>query len=73
LILTFAESQLASKGLFDDVIEGKGKGIIMLLTGEPGVGKTLTAESRKFIHTTRWEAILTPSSCRKNETTSVYN
>ncbi|KAI1345352.1 P-loop containing nucleoside triphosphate hydrolase protein [Xylaria sp. FL0043] len=30
---------------FDDIIEGKGQGIIMLLTGEPGVGKTLTAET----------------------------
>ncbi|KAJ8132064.1 hypothetical protein O1611_g1564 [Lasiodiplodia mahajangana] len=30
---------------FDDIIEGKGQGMIMLLTGEPGVGKTLTAET----------------------------
>lgn len=30
---------------FDDVIEGKGRGIIILLCGPPGVGKTLTAES----------------------------
>ncbi|EHK26392.1 uncharacterized protein TRIVIDRAFT_142751 [Trichoderma virens Gv29-8] len=30
---------------FDDVIRGKGKGIVFLLHGEPGVGKTLTAES----------------------------
>jgi hypothetical protein len=28
---------------FDDVIKGKGKGMIFLLHGEPGVGKTLTA------------------------------
>lgn len=28
---------------FDDLIEGKGKGMIFLLHGEPGVGKTLTA------------------------------
>jgi SpoVK/Ycf46/Vps4 family AAA+-type ATPase len=27
----------------DDLIEGKGKGMIFLLHGEPGVGKTLTA------------------------------
>ncbi|KAF2460303.1 P-loop containing nucleoside triphosphate hydrolase protein [Lineolata rhizophorae] len=45
LILSFAESQLINKDTFDDVIEGKGQGIIMLLTGDPGVGKTLTAES----------------------------
>ncbi|KAF2105451.1 P-loop containing nucleoside triphosphate hydrolase protein [Lophiotrema nucula] len=30
---------------FDDFIKGKGKGLIFLLHGEPGVGKTLTAES----------------------------
>jgi hypothetical protein len=28
---------------FDDIIAGKGKGMIALLHGEPGVGKTLTA------------------------------
>lgn len=44
LILGFTESQRQNQG-FDDVIEGKGKGIIILLCGPPGVGKTLTAES----------------------------
>jgi hypothetical protein len=45
LILSFAKSQVKFKNEFDDVIEGKGKGIIMLLSGGPGIGKTLTAES----------------------------
>lgn len=45
LILAFAESQLSHKDGFDDIIAGKGQGIIMLLSGEPGVGKTLTAEA----------------------------
>lgn len=45
LILGFTESQRKNKEMFDDVIEGKGKGIILLLCGPPGVGKTLTAES----------------------------
>ena len=45
LILAFAQSQATSKNRFDDVIQGKGRGIIMLLSGPPGVGKTLTAES----------------------------
>ncbi|TAQ87206.1 hypothetical protein B7494_g4449 [Chlorociboria aeruginascens] len=45
LILAFAESQVKYKDTFDDVISGKGKGIIMLLSGGPGTGKTLTAES----------------------------
>jgi hypothetical protein len=30
---------------FDDVIKGKGQGLIILLAGPPGTGKTLTAES----------------------------
>jgi len=34
---------------FDDVIKGKGKGMIFLLHGEPGVGKTLTA-GEYFFH-----------------------
>ncbi|OAL05850.1 P-loop containing nucleoside triphosphate hydrolase protein [Phaeosphaeriaceae sp. SRC1lsM3a] len=29
---------------FDDVVSGKGKGLVGLLSGNPGVGKTLTAE-----------------------------
>jgi hypothetical protein len=45
LILAFAQTQAKSKAAFDDVIAGKGRGIIMLLSGPPGVGKTLTAES----------------------------
>ena len=45
LILAFAESQVKNKDSFDDVIHGKGRGIILLLSGPPGVGKTLTAES----------------------------
>ena len=47
LILALTESQIQNKETFDDVIQGKGKGIIMLLSGPPGVGKTLTAESGK--------------------------
>lgn len=31
--------------MYDDLIEGKGKGLIFLLHGAPGLGKTLTAES----------------------------
>lgn len=33
------------KETFDDFIPGKGRGIVMLLCGPPGVGKTLTAEA----------------------------
>ncbi|KAH4928659.1 hypothetical protein HBH74_102660 [Parastagonospora nodorum] len=45
LILSFAESQAMGQSGFDDVISGKGRGHITLLSGPPGVGKTLTAES----------------------------
>lgn len=45
LILGFTESQRKFRDDFDDVIEGKGKGMIILLCGPPGVGKTLTSES----------------------------
>ena len=45
LILALTESQVKNKDSFDDVIQGKGKGMIILLSGPPGVGKTLTAES----------------------------
>ncbi|KAK7917542.1 hypothetical protein PG985_011150 [Apiospora marii] len=44
LIMAFSESQLKGS-VFDDVISGKGKGVICLLSGSPGVGKTLTAEA----------------------------
>ncbi|TLD37248.1 Mitochondrial chaperone [Venturia nashicola] len=43
-VLAFSESQLLNSAAFDDVISGKGRGVIMLLSGPPGVGKTLTAE-----------------------------
>ncbi|ROV95022.1 hypothetical protein VMCG_08305 [Cytospora schulzeri] len=45
LILSFVEGKATSKGTFDDIIEGKGLGLIMLLAGNPGTGKTLTAEA----------------------------
>jgi hypothetical protein len=34
----------SSKHGFDDIIKGKGRGLILVLHGPPGVGKTLTAE-----------------------------
>ncbi len=31
-------------GMFEDIVQGKGGGAVVLLTGAPGTGKTLTAE-----------------------------
>lgn len=45
LILAISQAHMKSKDVFDDFIAGKGRGIIMLLSGGPGIGKTLTAES----------------------------
>ncbi|RAK97156.1 ATP-binding protein [Aspergillus ibericus CBS 121593] len=45
IIRAFVHEQLARDDKFDDIVYGKGLGFIMLLAGEPGVGKTLTAES----------------------------
>lgn len=35
---------------FDDIVKGKGKGLVCVLHGPPGVGKTLTAECMYLTH-----------------------
>ncbi|EEQ35373.1 hypothetical protein McanMca71_004760 [Microsporum canis] len=47
MVKTMVESHRpgSEKSSFDDIVVGKGKGLIFLLYGPPGVGKTLTAES----------------------------
>ncbi|KAK8037520.1 hypothetical protein PG991_000866 [Apiospora marii] len=45
LILAFVDGQLSDSQHFDDIIQGKGLGLTMLLVGSPGTGKTLTAEA----------------------------
>ena len=45
LVLTFVENHQRTKAGFDDVIVGKGQGLVHLLSGPPGTGKTLLAEA----------------------------
>jgi SpoVK/Ycf46/Vps4 family AAA+-type ATPase len=48
LIRDLVESHTSGTGkkpLMEDIMKGKGKGLVILLHGAPGVGKTLTAES----------------------------
>jgi SpoVK/Ycf46/Vps4 family AAA+-type ATPase len=45
LILGFASTPEIYRRQFDDVVEGKGRGMVILFSGPPGTGKTLTAES----------------------------
>ena len=45
LIRTLVKSHVNNNSGFDDFVREKGKGLIGLLTGPPGVGKTLTAEA----------------------------
>ncbi|PVH79303.1 putative AAA family ATPase [Cadophora sp. DSE1049] len=45
LVLTFVDNHQRMKARVDDVIMGKGQGLILLLSGPPGTGKTLTAEA----------------------------
>ena len=45
LVHSLVRQHKRRKDAFDDVVAGKGKGLIGLLSGKPGSGKTLTAES----------------------------
>lgn len=45
VVLAVAKAQSKKVDEFDDVVRGKGQGFIIQLSGPPGVGKTLTAES----------------------------
>ena len=44
LVAEHTERATAVNAGFDDIVKGKGQGLILVLHGPPGVGKTLTAE-----------------------------
>lgn len=48
LIYSLVNSYSRCDTRFDDFIEGKGKGLIFLLHGPPGVGKTFTAGKKRL-------------------------
>jgi hypothetical protein len=60
---------------FDDVIKGKGKGMIFLLHGVPGVGKALTAGAKISRSSTRMMRLLrmTRKCCRLHATAAVHS
>ncbi|THH07479.1 hypothetical protein EW145_g3351 [Phellinidium pouzarii] len=45
LVKSLVEAHNAEGSGFDDFVEGKGRGLVINLFGNPGVGKTLTAEA----------------------------
>ncbi|RFN52322.1 putative atpase aaa+ type core protein [Fusarium flagelliforme] len=45
LVTCFVEGQARHTSDFDDIIQGKGLGVVILFVGTPGTGKTLTAEA----------------------------
>jgi hypothetical protein len=45
LLQALVENHISTADKFDDIIEGKGKGLVFALHGEPGIGKTFTVES----------------------------
>ena len=44
MIYALVDVQKSRDKAMDDIIKGKGNGLILLLHGSPGTGKTLTAE-----------------------------
>jgi hypothetical protein len=48
MILSLVTVHTDERLLFDDVIKGKGRGMVFLLHGVPGVGKTLTAGTENY-------------------------
>lgn len=54
LISSLVKAQEIQTSPFDDLIAGKGRGLIFLLHGPPGVGKTLTAGRIYLLKSVPW-------------------
>ena len=55
MVLSLVQVHTRETSNFDDVIKGKGRGMVFLLHGVPGVGKTLTAgEYYMFVPQIPW-------------------
>lgn len=67
LISSLVQSREGRKLEFDDHIKGKGKGLIFLLHGPPGVGKTLTADKLYNCAPQRLVANFPRKHCRPDE------
>lgn len=69
----FVRNDLENSGIAlgtQDIIRGKGKGVVILLHGVPGVGKTATAEAgiyshHLFVHTMHVHSSNSSTSCPK--------
>jgi SpoVK/Ycf46/Vps4 family AAA+-type ATPase len=74
LVHSLVKHHSGSNDEFDDIISGKGKGIIGLLSGPPGCGKTLTVEAvaedtrRPLYNVSAGEIGIAPSDIDKNLT-----
>ncbi|KAK1978598.1 P-loop containing nucleoside triphosphate hydrolase protein [Colletotrichum cereale] len=77
LILAISETQIKGSS-FDDIISGKGRGIVCLLSGPPSFGMTLTAEAvaehlRVPLHTLSWGDLGSNASDLDDKLTSILD
>ncbi|KAJ9612275.1 hypothetical protein H2200_003872 [Cladophialophora chaetospira] len=72
IMYAFVNEQLCHNNVYKSVIESKGQGFIMLLSGEPGVGKTLTAESGTVLSRSEERGSLHGTVCEEMKTPLLY-
>ncbi|KAI5116671.1 hypothetical protein M0805_007843 [Coniferiporia weirii] len=77
LVETYYASKAVTDTRFDDFVQGKGQGLVINLFGNPGVGKTLTAEAvsefvRKPLRVVGASELGTTSSTVENELSTIF-